>query len=134
MRRAVLRIAPFLTLAIAVAVFGALPLQAGPPLPPVVLNASPTELTAPTTTGDAYTGTFTIAGKFFDGGEIYTDGPILLTGSSTVKKLYGAQTIGRDFEIGCCVPRDEWIGRTFHLFVVTPYGQKTVDVNIVAQP
>ncbi len=89
--------------------------------PPVITGVTPSPLVGPTSNGVYDTGTFTIVGANFFGGGVLTDGPLLLTGPSTVNST--GTIITRGYQIGCCAPQQ---GQIFHLFVTTPDGSASI--------
>lgn len=89
--------------------------------PPVTISVSPTPLVGPTSPGVFFTGTFVISGLDFQGGFVTTDGPLLLTGVSTVNST--GTTISQGYSIGCCAPQQ---GQIFHLFVKTAGGSASI--------
>lgn len=92
---------------------------------PTLISVNPTPVLAPSNPGQAFTGTFTISGTNLQNGEIYTDGPLGLIGSSTVSA--DGTTIQRNYQIGCCAPQE---GQRFNLFVATPNGQASISTYI----
>ena len=95
--------------------------------PPTITSVTPSPLLAPTVAGQAFTGTFTINGTNFQGGDITTDGPLLLVGNAVVNPT--GTVITRNYQISCCAAN----GTVFHLFVGTPSGQAQVS-NTIAFP
>lgn len=93
--------------------------------PPTATNVFPRPVLAPAVPGPAYGGTFTITGSNLQGGEIFTDGPLALLGSSTVNP--SGTSIQRSYQIGCCGPYE---GQPFNLFVVTPSGVSVIS-NVI---
>lgn len=93
----------------------------------IVTGVCPNPLAGPTTGGVYYTGSFLISGENFQAGDVVTtDGPLLLTGSSTVNST--GTTISQGYQIGCCAPQQ---GQTFHLFVNTvPSGSYSISDTI----
>jgi hypothetical protein len=98
-----------------------------PPIAPVILNVTPEVIHGPDVPGLFNSGTFEIRGKFLKDGEIFTDGPIGLTGSTEWSRDRGFEVLKRDFSIGCCAPYD---GQVFNLIVVTPQGNSSIQVTI----
>lgn len=98
---------------------------------PFIAGISPSSVPAPANPGEFINGTFEIFGMNFKGAQVFTDGPLVLVGDPFVDKTGSLVTIG--FIIGCCVPRDEWIGRTFNIFVLTRCGEVTVPVLVESE-
>jgi hypothetical protein len=78
---------------------------------PAITSVCPSPLVGPTTQGTAYTGTVLISGQNLQGADITTDGPLFLTGSSTVNSA--GTRISRGFSIGSGAQN----GQQFHFFV-----------------
>src|SRR5258708_7159795 len=92
---------------------------------PSISLVSPTPLVGPTSPGVFFTGTFVVSGQNLQGGSLTTDGPLNLTGSSTINSTGAVITQG--YSIGCCAPQR---GQTFHLFVTTPNGSASISDTI----
>ena len=100
--------------------------------PPIVESVSPSIVHTPPEVGDLYSGTFVLTGANFIGGQVFTDGWILLVDPSRVSP--DGQTIEQDFEIWCCEPRDLFAGAPFNLWVDTPIGVDTTQVTMALGP
>lgn len=95
---------------------------------PVVTAISPTSVKVPPAAGLFNTGTFRLEGQNFQGGQVFTDAPLLLLGESGVSP--DGRAIERDFSIGCCAPQP---GTWFSVLVSTPCGTSSVRVLINSQ-
>lgn len=96
---------------------------------PIITSVTPSPLLAPNVPGGLFSGTVTITGSNFQGGDIYTDGPLALLGSSTVN---GSGTvITRAYQIGCCGPYD---GEMFNFYVATSNGSASISDSIYIVP
>src|SRR5437867_3511031 len=117
------------TLALLAVALAMLPAAAASASPPGITDVSPAVVRAPSQPGTFNIGTFVINGQFFSGGSVTTDGPIVLTGSTTVTP--SGTSVTQTFQIGCCSAQP---GTFFHLFVTTPSGVASVPVFIAATP
>jgi len=104
--------------------------------PPSITSVTPDTIINPVLHGTSTTGSFVISGTNLQGGEIYTDGWVLLTGTSQVN-ADGTQITRGYIEGHCtnapaqpCTPAQG----NLNLFVATPFGvSNMVHVNIVVQ-
>lgn len=92
---------------------------------PAITDVSPNPVSAPTIPGQLFTGTFTITGTNLQGGNVTTNGPLSLVGTSRVNA--DGTSIQRDYQIGCCGPQN---GQAFNLFVTTAGGQASISNSI----
>jgi len=87
---------------------------------PIIWGIQPYMLYPPLCPGDFYRGEFVIAGTNFQGGQVFTDGPLVVIGNASINATGGFASIG--YQIGCCAPRDYWGGSEFYMYVSTPCG------------
>ena len=99
-------------------------------VPPTLNSVSPNPLYAPATMiGAPFFGTVTILGSDLQGGDITTNGPLTMTGTSTVNG--GGTSISRNYQIGCCTPTQ---GQVFSFTVTTPMGSASIQDTIALAP
>lgn len=93
-----------------------------------ITGIEPRTVLAPTIPGQVFTGTFTITGTNLQGGNITTDGPVLLVGSSRVNA--DGTAIQRDYQIGCCGPQKDLPDSIHNLTVHNAEGEEIAKYRI----
>lgn len=93
--------------------------------PPVIGGITPTSVEEPEGPGLVNSGVFRVRGSNFSDAQIYTDGPLLLVGDTTVNAA-GKQA-ARAYEIGWGAPEP---GTRFNISVVNGCGSDSISVAV----